>query len=622
MLTIENNIRYDIVFLRCLAIVAVVCYHFKLMLFSDGYAGVDIFFVLSGFLMTQIISQQLNSNTFNLKDFYFRRLARVLPALLFVILVFLLLIYAVLGIKLYDFSRFALSSTLFVSNIHYYHSSGYFAPSSQLNFLLHTWSLSVEWQFYLIYPLVWLGFGKWLKRKSYFVPILLLSLLWLLSLLCMFYYVQVKESFAFYMFPARAWELLTGAFAFFLGPILTKRWSLLLKNLLSIVLLVSLLLALSGYLQIGRWGWPSTATLLPVGLTLFVLLIGPDYRLFRSAPVVYAARISYSWYLWHWPIVVLSTYFAWDQVFEARVFFFFMSIAVSTLAYHLVEKRHRFRAPNVLVGGILLTVLITFSLTQIPLKRLLFFGSQSSLAQFQRVYPVQYAPAQYDFGRGHLLANSSFDSYDRQHLFRISDSTYNYLLLGDCHAGMFSATLRDLANNNKVNLIQATADEAFPVPGVASVFQGPSDLMDFMYENYLPTNMSKIDKVILAANYASYSKKQLIAYFNRIDTFFATYNVPVVFIGQTESYRVEYPVVETLHRRFGLDKSDYLVPARYYVNQFLKRSKIASRYIDVYDLPKIKHGDASQAYFYDGDHLSTFGTDQYKELLQQYIFER
>jgi len=618
----ENKIRYDIVFLRCLAIVAVVCYHFKLLFFSDGYVGVDIFFVLSGFLMTQIIAQQIQAGAFSLRDFYLRRLGRILPALLFVILVFLLLIYAVLGMKLYDFSRFALSSTLFVSNIHYYHSSGYFAPSSQLNFLLHTWSLSVEWQFYLIYPLVWTGLGMWLKRGSYLLPMMVLAIFWLLSLACMYYYVQVKESFAFYMFPARAWELLTGAFAFFWGPVLIKRWSLRLRNILGIVLLLSLLFCMSGYLQIGRWGWPSLTTLLPVGLAFFVLVISPEYPFFRNKLVVYGARISYSWYLWHWPIVVLSTYFAWDQALRYRIFFFLVSIAVSALAYHLVEKRQRFYRKNVLVVGLVLTVLITFSLTQIPLNKLLYIGDQASLAQFQRVYPVQYAPAQYDFARAHLLANSSFDSYDHGHLFQFSDSTQNYLLLGDCHAGMFSATLRELARNNKVNLIQATGDEAFPAPGVESVFQGPSDLMAYMYESYLPTHISKIDKVILAANYASYSKRQLTEYFKRIDAFFSAHHVPVVFIGQTESYRVEYPVVEALHRRFGLDKSGYLIPVRYYANQFLKRSKVASRYIDVYNLPTIVHGDASESYFYDGDHLSTYGTEQYKELFQQYIFER
>ncbi|GHE23548.1 hypothetical protein GCM10017764_05160 [Sphingobacterium griseoflavum] len=219
-----------------------------------------------------------------------------------------------------------------------------------------------------------------------------------------------------------------------------------------------------------------------------------------------------------------------------------------------------------------------------------------------------------------MLANAPFDKFDRRQLFEFSDSLKNYLLLGDCHAGMFSATLRNLAKKNNVHLMQATADETFPVPGIRSVFQGPTQLMNYMYGSYLPDNLRKIDKVILAANYVSYGKKELTNYINQIDSFFSAYHVPIIVIGQTEGYCIEYPVVEVLHRRFGIHRSDYLLPARYHANQFLKCSKISERYIDVYNLPEIMHGDGYQAYLYDADHMSTFGTNQYEDLLQDRIF--
>lgn len=619
MLSPHTSIRYDIVFLRCLAVLAVLCFHFKLPLFREGYAGVDVFFVLSGFLMTQIITENMQTGTFNLWHFYFRRLARILPALLVVLLFFLFLIYAVLGIKLYDYSRFALSSSIFVSNIYYYQASGYFAPSSQLNFLLHTWSLSVEWQFYLLYPLLWLGFNR-LQKYGQKISLILLYLITILSFLNMLYCIERDQSFAFYMFPTRAWELIVGGLAYFHTRDLKYCLTQQARKVLGILLLSILLSSLCGLVRVGSSGWPSVWTLIPVCCTAGVLVVAPKFCFFKTFVPVFVARISYTWYLWHWPIVVLSAYFALDQRIEQRLLFFCVSFFVSVAAYFLVERGRFFRRPALLIGGLVFVVFLTFSLTQIPLTRLLPQDSQTLLVNFQRLYTLRKAPEQYNFTKGHLLANAAFDTFDKEQLLQFSDSTQNYLLLGDCHAGMFSATLRKLATKNAVHLLQATGDETFPALGVKSAFEGPTALMNYMYSTYLPANMDKIDKVIIAANYAGYSKKQLIAYFSQLTQFFERYQVPVVYIGQTESYRVEYPVIEVLENRFAADRQDYLDATRYYANQFLKHSSIADKYIDIYDLPFIKHADAGSTYFYDADHLSVFGTEQYAELLENKIF--
>src|SRR5690606_30095266 len=127
----RTDFRYDIAFLRAIAILSVVLYHLGIPYVKDGYIGVDIFFVLSGYLMTKMILKRMNQETFRLIEFYRRRLIRILPVLLVLIIFFFVLLYFVLCIKLYDFSRFALSSSIFVSNIYYYLSSGYFQPASQ-----------------------------------------------------------------------------------------------------------------------------------------------------------------------------------------------------------------------------------------------------------------------------------------------------------------------------------------------------------------------------------------------------------------------------------------------------------------------------------------------------------
>ncbi|TDS16094.1 acyltransferase family protein [Sphingobacterium paludis] len=615
----QNNIRYDIIFLRCVAVVAVVCYHFDFHIFRDGYAGVDVFFVLSGFLMTQIIGRKISNGHFSLVDFYYRRLARVVPALLTVLLFFFVLIYFVLGIKLYDFSRFAFSSSLFISNIHYYRAAGYFSPSSQLNFLLHTWSLSVEWQFYMLYPLFLLGAAT-LRRRYSHLFIMLVYVLLCLSFASMLYYMRFNPKFAFFMFPTRAWEFLVGGLAYFHGRRVQDYFSLRVRHLLTSFFIVLLVVSMLGLIRLGGFGWPSVSTWLPVGCTAGILLLAPELRFFKFPAIVYLARISYSWYLWHWPIVVLCTYFVWNQKLEQRMLFFLISLILGSIAYFLVERRGIFRKPAALIAGLFVTLTLTFSITQISWPKYLTAANLPEIANFQRHYTASFADAQYNVGKGHLLANSPLQEFDKNELHNFSDSLPNYLLLGDCHAGMFSATLRDLSQKHHVHLLQATGDETFPAPHVRSAYQGPTDLMHYMYDTYLPRHISKIDKVILSANYAGYSKKQLSAYLSQIDAFFGQYNVPIIYIGQTENYRIEYPVVEVLRKRFGVRPEKYLRAERYNANAFLKGSPIASQYIDVYNHPDIARADKRATYFYDADHLSIFGTQQYAKLLEERIF--
>src|SRR5690606_15365 len=138
------NFRYDIAFLRAFAVIMVVCFHLKIPYFQNGFMGVDVFFVLSGYLMTSLLLTKESLSVATIGQFYLSRFKRLLPALLTVLLVFILPIYFIVGIKLYDYSRFALSSLLFVSNGYNYLNSGYFDASSELNFLLHTWTLRSE----------------------------------------------------------------------------------------------------------------------------------------------------------------------------------------------------------------------------------------------------------------------------------------------------------------------------------------------------------------------------------------------------------------------------------------------------------------------------------------------
>ncbi len=616
----QKGFRFDIAFLRAVAILAVVLYHLRVPYFSQGYVGVDVFFVLSGYLMTNIILGKLEKGSFNLKEFYSRRLQRIFPALMVLVLLFLVVIYFLLSIKLYDYSRFAFSSSIFVSNVYYYLNSGYFQPDSRLNFLLHTWSLSVEFQFYVLYPLLLLALRQ-LRVRSRKGIACFLYIFSALSFSAMIYFSRVDSSFAFYMFPTRAWELLLGGLVFVHQSQIRKTIKKDRRNMLAVATFVLLVCFIIGVFPRVSAPWPSSITFFPVFLTAAFLLLQSDFKVYHHRSVRFIADISYSWYLWHWPLIVLACYFAVDQMPGWRLFLFFSSLALATVSFKLVEQRHVFRRMKSVFWLSGITIVITFLGRQIPAQLLLWNDSAAALAGFSYAYPREYAPRQFSFDEGHLLSKNSFESFDTTKLQIFAEGKKNYLLLGDCHAGMFSYSLGKLALQNDVNLLQATGDDTFPVPGVKSAYSGPTDLMNYMYTDFLPKYHQQIDKVIISADFSSYSKAQLIRYFEEVENYFKELNIPTIYIGQTESYTIDYPTVSLMENRFAIPRDKYLAHYRTKANNFLKESSIADKYIDIYLNSHVNRSSANQWYMYDADHFSTFGTEQYSELLGQAIFK-
>lgn len=201
--------RSDIDGLRALAIIPVVLYHAKTEPFSGGFVGIDIFFVISGYLITLLISEEIRKGTFTILDFYERRVRRIFPALFFVILICSIISSLILfPLPFRDFGQSIIAATLFVANILFYKEAGYFGADSEMNPLLHTWSLSVEEQFYVIFPIVLLVAYKYFhgRWKLFLIPAATLSLI--LNI----WAVSPFPSATFYLFPTRAWELLLGSF--------------------------------------------------------------------------------------------------------------------------------------------------------------------------------------------------------------------------------------------------------------------------------------------------------------------------------------------------------------------------------------------------------------------------
>lgn len=298
-----TKFRYDINALRALAVSGVVLYHYKVIFVPGGYVGVDIFFVISGYLMTNIIVGRLQKNAFSILDFYYDRARRILPGLAGLCFCLLAAGFVFLDPVTYRYVAYtSVSALLFFSNFRFSEAIGYFDPQTDTKWLLHTWSLSVEWQFYLLYPILLIGLYKFAATRRYLTPTL-----WGMaaaSLLLCIWSTEADPASAFYLLPQRAWELLAGGIVALQFRTCERKYS---APLLAGGLL---LIGVSVFVFDKNMPWPSYWALLPVvGTCLVIAANRSDAAVFKNELIQITGKWSYSIYLWHWPIAVATGYF-------------------------------------------------------------------------------------------------------------------------------------------------------------------------------------------------------------------------------------------------------------------------------------------------------------------------
>ena len=332
--------RDDIEGLRAVAVILVLFFHLELAQVPGGFIGVDAFFVISGFLITGIIARDVEAGQFSFAGFYLRRLRRLGPALLFTLAVTMLAGWFLFPPEMYaQTGQSAIAALLAVSNIFFWNETGYFASEVIFHPLLHTWSLGVEEQFYLVWPALMLLLLPRLRRRGVMIAI---GVLCVFSLGAAALFLSTHPAAVFYFTPFRAFELGIGALLALGGWQARNRIMADLASLLGLGLLLYL-----GNTLTQSDPFPGPGAVLPVLGAALMIWAGPQgvfNRAIALPPISYLGRISYSLYLIHWPLIVCYHFlYGRPETSTEIVLVAGLSIALGALMYHLVETPFRRR---------------------------------------------------------------------------------------------------------------------------------------------------------------------------------------------------------------------------------------------------------------------------------------
>ncbi|MCE2929322.1 MAG: acyltransferase, partial [Candidatus Caenarcaniphilales bacterium] len=450
--------RPDIDGIRAIAILSVLLFHLKLG-FSGGFVGVDVFFVISGYLITKLIVKDLDSNKFDLRTFWSRRIKRIMPAAFVVILTTLVAGFFIMLPN--DFERLA-SSVIFqqfaISNYYFWEHVKYFDGSADTIPTLHTWSLAVEEQFYLLYPLLLLAISK-IRAK---LKITILAVIALISIILCQSYLASNPTQAFYVQSGRSWELILGGITALLIP---KDFAF--NKILSLLGLLMILFSVFSYNSLTPF--PGISALVPcLGTALLIYSNsspnqGFTYKLLSSKTMVNIGLISYSLYLWHWPIIAYSRYIFGDQLTTSHLIMIFLaSFGLAIFSYKYIEQPIRnlpkeFSKRKIFAYAALsMLVIISISLIIKTSHGLKFRFKQKELAIVEQLKkPKKYASRTKDL-KNNTLARLGVDQKEQ----------IDFIVWGDSHAMSLAPLIDEIAKEQKLAGIIAARVGTIPLINV------------------------------------------------------------------------------------------------------------------------------------------------------------
>lgn len=451
--------RKDINGLRAIAVIGVLLFHFNASWMPGGFAGVDVFFVISGFLMTGIIFRGIEQEKFSILNFYVARANRIIPAL--VLLCLVLMVFGWFYLTPFDYKvlgKHVASSVGFLSNIIYWMESGYFDTSSLEKWLLHTWTLSVEWQFYIIYPLILVTMRKFLSIRTMKLTILVAMVLGFAF--CVFATYRWPNA-SYFLLPTRAWEMLIGGVAY-LYPLTLQ------ESRKKLVEWIGLILVVSSYFVISAENpWPGYLALFPV-LGSFLIIQAQRNDSIVTSNIVFQkiGAWSYSIYLWHWPLVVAIYYFSLSSSYIYLGMA--LSILLGFLSYKYVEKINFPRSFPTLLSYLkckpiyiaivcmgIGTTLYATNGVNLNIRQ----GASSEQAKFLDYYTVEHK----NLDEAYWLKCNTYTSLNDKNTYETDpiciqkNGNGGIFLWGDSHAEALSLGLRTLLEPQSIPFYQKTS---------------------------------------------------------------------------------------------------------------------------------------------------------------------
>lgn len=614
------NYRPDIDGLRAVAVLLVLAFHLGINRVGGGYVGVDVFFVISGFLISTVILQQLGNSRFSLASFYERRIRRIFPALVVVLFATIWPAYRfMLPSEMVDYAKSFLAATFSFSNFYFLSQSGYFDAPASVKPLLHTWSLAVEEQFYIFLPLFLMAIRRFTPRlQSRLVVVVALA-----SFIASIFGAYHSHDATFYLPHTRAWELLLGTLLAmdFFPELSSAIW----RNILPFVGLTGIVAA--GLLYKPATVFPGAAALLPcVGAALIIYsgksgtsIVG---RVLSLRPVVFIGLISYSLYLWHWPLIVFQN--SDGLLLQAhspritKLTLIVVSLLLATLSWKFVEQPFR-------QGRLKLSRVAIFSAASVAALLALFSGSVILANQgFPHRYPAEAvqvatflentdAKTRVTYRRGTCFITSGETARDFNSAICLqwNKEKRNLLLMGDSHAAQLWYGLSQTYPD--VNLMQATASGCKPTLDQSQSIESKcSDLISSIYTKFLPDH--KVDALVLAARWDDGDISRL----RQTLEWTRSQGIPVILFGPIVQYDSPLPQLLAL----SIKAQDPALPAEHRVAYYqnvdsemieLARSFPNVRYVSFFRMlcPEgscVEYANPGVPLQYDGAHLTTSGS--------------